>query len=93
MSEAGQKVPNIFQLSSGETSLLNIFLSIVRDFDLSGTQFSRAEDVRGIVVVDEVDLHLHAVHQYEILPSLIKMFPKSSVYRYNAFASLRPRHE
>ncbi len=76
MSEAGQKVPNIFQLSSGETSLLNIFLSIVRDFDLSGTQFTRAEDVRGIVVVDEVDLHLHAVHQYEILPRLMKKFPR-----------------
>ena len=69
-------VPNIFQLSSGETSLLNLFLSILRDFDLTGTTFSRAEEVRGIVVVDEIDLHLHAVHQYEILPGLIQMFPK-----------------
>ena len=31
--------------------------------------------MRGIVVVDEIDLHLHAVHQYEVLPELIKMFP------------------
>ena len=29
--ESGQLVPNIFQLSSGETSLLNLFLSILRD--------------------------------------------------------------
>ena len=29
-------VPNIFQLSTGETSLLNLFLSILRDFDLIG---------------------------------------------------------
>ena len=71
----GQIVPNIFQLSSGETSLVNLFLSILRDFDLSGTLFSQAADIRGIVVVDEIDLHLHAVHQYEILPELIKMFP------------------
>ena len=69
-------VPNIFQLSSGETSLLNLFLSILRDFDLTGTTFSTAEEVQGIVVVDEIDLHLHAVHQYEILPGLIQMFPK-----------------
>ena len=69
-------VPNIFQLSSGETSLLNLFLSILRDFDLAGTSFSNADDLRGIVVVDEIDLHLHAVHQHEILPSLIQMFPK-----------------
>jgi hypothetical protein len=69
-------VPNIFQLSTGETSLLNLFLSILRDYELSGTQFSSTIDVRGIVVVDEFDLHLHVSHQYSILPNLIKMFPK-----------------
>ena len=69
-------VPNLFQLSSGETSLLNIFLSILRDFDLSGTSFTKAEEVRGIVVVDEIDLHLHVIHQHKILPQLMKMFPR-----------------
>ena len=69
-------VPNIFQLSSGETSLLNLFLSILRDFDLCGASLSSAADIRGIVCVDEVDLHLHAVHQHDILPQLIRMFPK-----------------
>ena len=70
-----QIVPNIFQLSSGETSLLNLFVSILRDFDLCGTPFSQAADIRGIAVVDEIDLHLHAVHQHEVLPALIQMFP------------------
>ena len=69
-------VPNIFQLSSGETCLLNLFLSILRDFDLSGTPFTKANEIRGVVIVDEIDLHLHMVHQYEILPHLIKMFPR-----------------
>ena len=73
---SGIIVPNIFQLSSGETSLLSIFLSILRDFDLSGASFSQADEIRGIVVVDEIDLHLHTVHQHEILPSLMRMFPK-----------------
>ena len=68
-------VPSIFQLSSGEGALLNLFLSILRDFDLSGAPFSGAADIRGIVVVDEVDLHLHAHHQQNVLPSLIQMFP------------------
>ena len=68
-------VPNVFQMSSGETSLLNIFLSILRDYDMAGIAISSAEDIRGIVVVDEIDLHLHAKHQYEILPTLVKMFP------------------
>ena len=75
-SESGQIVPNIFQLSSGETALLNLFLSILRDFDMSGTPLVNASDIRGIVVVDEIDLHLHAIHQHEILPALIQMFPK-----------------
>ena len=72
----GLIVPNIFQLSSGETSLLNIFLSILRDFEWGGSRFSDASHVRGVVVVDEIDLHLHALHQFEVLPLLIRMFPR-----------------
>ena len=68
-------VPNIFQLSSGETSLLNLFLSILRDFDLSEVSLTNSDSIRGVVVVDEIDLHLHTIHQHTILPELIQMFP------------------
>ena len=74
-SEIGQLAPNIFHLSSGETCLLNLFLSLLRDFDLSGGSLSGDDPIRGLVVVDEIDLHLHAVHQYEVLPTLLRMFP------------------
>ena len=67
---------SLFQLSAGETALLDIFLSIVRDFDLTNPKSFFLKDIRGIVIVDEVDLHLHAVHQYEVLPALIQMFPR-----------------
>ncbi len=76
VSENQTLVPNIFQLSSGEVSLLNLFLSILRDYDLTGNQFTQTESISGIVVVDEIDLHLHVRHQCEILPKLLKMFPK-----------------
>ncbi len=76
MKKSERVVPNIFQLSSGETSLLNLFLSILRDCDLSNAYLEHMEDIRGIVIVDEIDLHLHADHQFQILPSLIQMFPK-----------------
>ena len=69
-------VPNLFQLSSGEVSLLNLFLSILRDYDACGAPFSTTAEVRGIVVVDEIDLHLHVRHQHDVLPSLIAMFPQ-----------------
>ena len=75
MENEKQRTPNIFQLSSGEVSLLNIFLSILRDFDLCDTPFTQPDEVRGVVVVDEIDLHLHADHQYDVLPRLIQMFP------------------
>lgn len=76
ISDGKHLVPNIFQLSSGEVSLLNLFLTILRDYDLTGDEFTGPADIKGIVIVDEIDLHLHAHHQYEVLPSLIKMFPR-----------------
>ena len=65
-----------FQLSSGEISLLSIFLSIVKDFDETNQPIQSAEDIRGIVIIDEIDLHLHSDHLYKVLPALIELFPK-----------------
>ncbi len=71
-----QYVSSVFQLSSGECALLNLFLSILRDADLSGAAVSGPGELQGIVLVDEIDLHLHVAHQRRVLPKLIRMFPK-----------------
>lgn len=68
-------VPNLFQLSTGEVQLINLFLSIIRDYDLSSGDFNTLDDIKGIVVIDEIDAHLHSTHQKIILPKLIKSFP------------------
>lgn len=68
-------VPNIFQLSTGEVLILNIFLSILRDYDLSGGSLNSLADVRGIVIIDEIDAHLHTRYQKDLLPDLIASFP------------------
>ena len=68
-------VQNVFQLSSGEVSLLDLGLSILRDYDFTNADFKKAEDISGIVVVDEIDVHLHARYQYRVLPRLIQLFP------------------
>lgn len=68
-------IPNIFQLSTGEVLLLNLFLTILRDYDLSGGSLENLSDIRGIVIIDEVDAHLHTRHQKEILPDLLASFP------------------
>lgn len=69
-------VPNLFQLSTGEVQLINLFISIIRDYDLSEGVLNTLSDIKGIVIIDEIDAHLHAVHQKEVLPKLIKSFPK-----------------
>ena len=76
--EHGDKslIPNIFQLSTGETQLLNLFLTILRDHDFSEGSYNNFNDLKGIVIIDEIDIHLHTSHQKDVLPTLFKLFPK-----------------
>lgn len=75
MKDESNWIPNLFQLSTGETQLLNLFLSVVRDYDLSEGDLNDLSDIKGIVVIDEIDAHLHTAHQKEVLPELIASFP------------------
>jgi Predicted ATP-binding protein involved in virulence len=68
--------PTFSHLSSGEVMLLSLFGSIVREYDKIGVEFISFSDIKGIAVVDEIDLHLHIEHQKILLPELISMFPK-----------------
>jgi AAA domain, putative AbiEii toxin, Type IV TA system len=76
MKNEKEFIRNIFQLSTGQISIVNIVLSILRDFDMSGAPFEKLEDVRGVVIIDEVDAHLHTDLQCNLLPEVIRMFPK-----------------
>jgi predicted ATP-binding protein involved in virulence len=67
-------IPNVFALSSGESSLFALFSSILFDFDRSGVEFTSLQEVKGIVVIDEIDTHLHLDLQRKILPKLLKLF-------------------
>ena len=75
MKDEAPWVPNLFQLSTGEIQLINLFLSIVRDYDLSEGKLNDLSDIKGIVIIDEIDSHLHTIHQKEVLPELIASFP------------------
>ncbi|WP_349956413.1 AAA family ATPase [Rhizobium sp. ZPR3] len=67
---------NLFSLSTGQTGLLNIFLTLVRDHDVATGNFTSLSDIRGLAIIDEVDLHLHTELQHTILPNLISLFPR-----------------
>ncbi len=66
--------PNIFSLSSGELALLCSFGEILRQAD-NITPNINLKDITGIVLIDEVDKHLHIKLQKEILPQLLNLFP------------------
>ncbi|MPM05947.1 hypothetical protein SDC9_52242 [bioreactor metagenome] len=65
--------PSIFNLSSGESSILALFMEILRQGD--NINKLSATDVNGIVLIDEVDKHLHIKLQKEVLPKLFNLFP------------------
>ena len=64
--------PSIFCMSSGELALLCLFGELLRQSDKLGRP---SDHVNGIVLVDEIEKHLHITLQKEVLPALIKMFP------------------
>lgn len=73
-SQDGQSLtyyPSIFNISAGEACIITMFGEILHQADNLG-KFS---DISGIVIIDEVDKHLHIKLQKEILPRLFDLFP------------------
>ena len=69
--------PTLDSLSTGQLALFNIFSTIIRYADSNDiNQSVHLKRIKGIVVIDEIELHLHSIHQKEILPRLMKLFPK-----------------
>lgn len=64
--------PSIFNMSSGELALFCLFGELIKQADRINIPFG---NVSGIILVDEIDKHLHIKLQKETLPLLIKMFP------------------
>ena len=63
-------------LSTGQLALFNIFTTIIRYADNNDINKSVYPDsIKGIVIIDEIELHLHSIHQKNVLPRLMKAFP------------------
>lgn len=70
-------IPTLESLSTGQIALFNMFSTIVRYADADAVRKSVAlDEIEGIVVIDEIELHLHTKLQKEVLPKLLKLFPK-----------------
>lgn len=70
-------VPSLDSLSTGEIALFNMFSTIIKYADkLEINNSVHINDIKGIVLIDEIELHLHSSMQREVLPKLLKLFPK-----------------
>lgn len=68
--------PTFNHLSSGEALLLSIFGALLKDFDsISKNGINNLNQVKGVVVIDEIDLNLHIDFAKNVLPQLMKLFP------------------
>ena len=69
-------IPTLDSLSTGQSALFNMFSTIIRYADnLNINRSIRIEEIKGIVIIDEIDLHLHTKLQREVLPKLLNLFP------------------
>ncbi|MDR1485714.1 MAG: AAA family ATPase [Planctomycetaceae bacterium] len=65
----------IQQLSDGEKCLLVMIGDLARRLAIANPLRDNPLEGEGIILIDEIDLHLHPTWQHNIIPRLIKTFP------------------
>ena len=74
-----QQDKEISELSSGFTSLLKIMQSIVSGY-AAFTNEVNIRHVGGVVIIDEIESHLHVGWQSQIIPKLKELLPNTIFY-------------
>ena len=73
----GRIIPTLQSLSAGQSQLFNLFATIIRYGEWRNLNNSLdLSKIAGLVVIDELDTHLHPTLQHDVLPELISLFPK-----------------
>lgn len=67
------------ELSSGFSSILKILQSIIAGYSYF-TNETQIANVRGVVLIDEIESHLHNQWQVKIIPLLKKLFPNTTFF-------------
>ena len=66
---------DVNQLSQGEKSLLALVGDIARRLALLNPSLDNPLEGEGVVMIDEVDMHLHPKWQHDLIDNLVKTFP------------------
>lgn len=75
MVEKDGKDLNINQLSQGEKSLLALVGDVARRLAILNPSLDDPLQGEGVVMIDEVDLHLHPRWQHNLIDKLVRTFP------------------
>ena len=73
--EKNGKRLTVNQLSGGELNLIAMIGDLARRMAIANPDFTKPLEGSGIVLIDEIDLHLHPNWQRTIVPKLLDVFP------------------
>jgi predicted ATP-binding protein involved in virulence len=71
---------NLDQLSDGEKGFITLVGDIARRLTIANPNLENPLRGKGIVLIDEIDLHLHPNWQRQIVPKLLKIFPNCQFF-------------
>lgn len=71
----GGKEFNVLQLSDGERNMLALLGDLSRRLSVLNPGLAKPNEGAGVVLIDEIDLHLHPGWQREVVANLEKTFP------------------
>lgn len=79
-TETGEKLEfSINQLSAGYRNMLALVMDFARRLAQANPHLENPLEAEAILMIDEIDLHLHPTWQQRIIPDLRKVFPNTQI--------------
>ena len=73
------KEKELSELSTGFVSILKILTEIISAYG-NMSQEKELQKIKGVVLIDEIESHLHLEWQVKIIPTLKKLFPNTTFF-------------
>lgn len=73
IKEKNREPHTLYELSDGHSAILKLIIEVMSKMEKSRTN---KYDVEGIILIDEIEKHMHPALQERILPILNEFFPK-----------------
>ncbi len=79
-TETGEKIElSLNQLSSGYRNMLALVMDFARRLAQANPEMENPLEAKAVLMIDELDLHLHPTWQQKIIPDLRKVFPNTQI--------------